>query len=82
MAQRYPDSEKHTQGSFRLVSLVRRHSGQKTITFMAVAIDDNMETLKFFQENVQEVIRNVKRVKELEAVERHTGRHATRGLQE
>ncbi|SNB46098.1 hypothetical protein [Geobacter sp. DSM 9736] len=82
MAQRYLDpSEHHPQCSFRLVSLVRRHCGRKTTTFMAVAIDDNMETLRFFQENVQEVIHNVKRMKELEANERHTA-HAKRGLQE
>lgn len=85
MAQRYLNSENTNNTPFRMISLVRRQNGQKTASFMAVALDENMETLRFFQENMQEVIQNVKMVKELEALDqrRHTEdiqRHATRGL--
>lgn len=86
MAQRYQNSEKTGSIPFRMISLVRRQNGHKTASFMAVALDEDMETLKFFQENMQEVLQNVKMVKELEAIDRKrrtedTQRYATRGLQ-
>lgn len=87
MAYRYEnESEKTSTCPFRLVSLVRRQNGQSTSSFMAVAVDDNMETLKFFQENMQEVIQNLKLVKKLEIVDQkrlmteELQRYATRGL--
>lgn len=87
MAYRYENEyEKTSCCPFRLVSLVRRQNGRKTASFMAVAVDDNMETLRFFQENMQEVIQNLKLVKELETVDQKRRmtedlqRYATRGL--
>lgn len=87
MAYRYEnESEKTGCCPFRMISLVRRQNGQKTASFMAVAVDDNMETLRFFQENMREVIQNIKLVKELETVDRKRRmaedlqRYATRGL--
>ena len=85
MAQRYQNLENPSKTPFRVVSLVRRQNGQKSASFMAVALDENMETLKFFQENMQEVIQNLKMVKQLEAIDRRRytedlQTHATRGL--
>ena len=85
MAQRYQNLENPSTTPFRVVSLVRRQNGQKSASFMAVALDENMETLKFFQENMQEVIQNLKMVKQLEAIDRRRytedlQTHATRGL--
>lgn len=85
MAQRYQNLENPSKTPFRVVSLVRRQDGQKSASFMAVALDENMETLKFFQENMQEVIQNLKMVKQLEAIDRRRytedlQTHATRGL--
>lgn len=85
MAQRYLNLENPSATPFRVVSLVRRQNGQKSASFMAVALDENMETLKFFQENMQEVIQNLKMVKQLEAIDRQRyaediQKHATRGL--
>lgn len=85
MAQRYLNTENPSSTPFRMISLVRKQNGHKSAAFMAVALDDNMETLRFFQENMQEVIQNVKLVKQLEAIDRRRStediqRHATRGL--
>jgi hypothetical protein len=85
MAQRYQNLENPSTTPFRVVSLIRKQNGQKTASFMAVALDENMETLKFFQENMQEVIQNLKMVKQLEAIDRrryseNLQTHATRGL--
>lgn len=85
MAQRYQNLENPSATPFRVVSLVRRQNGQKSASFMAVALDEDLETLKFFQENMQEVIQNLKMVKQLEAIDRRRytedpQTHATRGL--
>lgn len=68
MGQRYGNpSVKTNDCQFRLVTLVKRQIDNKVLSFQAVSVDNDMETLRFFQENVQEVIHNVKMVKQLEA---------------
>ena len=68
MGQRYGNpSVKTNDYQFRLVTLVKRQIDNKVLSFQAVSVDNDMETLRFFQENVQQVIHNVKMVKQLEA---------------
>ncbi len=76
MGQRYENPlEKKEDCQFRLIRLVKRHGNDKSISYMTVTVDNTAETLQFFQENMKEVIHNVKMVKKLEA-------HDTRKLME
>jgi len=69
MGQRYLNpSDRRGDYEFRLITLVKKENGNKTSS-MTVAVDNSQETLKFFQENVREVIQNVRMVKQLEAID-------------
>ena len=71
MGQRYLyPSAKNDDCQFRLVTLVKRQSDNKILSFQAVTVDNDMETLRFFQENMDQVIHNVKMVKQLEALDK------------